>query len=302
MVVGLSNVIGDRGGRPARITTFETFASCFADCFLCPPIEALPKPKQMIRFFRSVRQNLIAEGRLGRYLAYAFGEILLVVIGILIALQINNWNQERKNRKEESVFVKSLLTDLREDIKMIDSVVEYNEIKMIRLDSLLDFVQTDINSLDSHNDIYLLIKKAALNQSLFRNQSRSLARMSNIETSVISTHLADSIASFEQLTIRLEEQSKSYRDAHDDLMVVLAKLIKIYCYFDEAYYDNANKTSTGKPFPRLNEDKALQTEFFNHVAILKGVTKNYVSNFLKAQKDMTIRLMNFLESEYEPIK
>lgn len=47
----------------------------------------------MIKFFRNIRQNLLAEGKIGKYLKYASGEIILVVIGILIALQINNWNE-----------------------------------------------------------------------------------------------------------------------------------------------------------------------------------------------------------------
>ncbi|MCL6257710.1 hypothetical protein M3O96_01330 [Aquiflexum sp. TKW24L] len=55
----------------------------------------------MIKFFRRIRQKLLAEGNLRRYLIYAFGEILLVVIGILLALQINDWNQNRLNAKEE---------------------------------------------------------------------------------------------------------------------------------------------------------------------------------------------------------
>ena len=55
----------------------------------------------MIKFFRRIRQKLIHEGNLRRYLIYAIGEILLVVIGILIALQINNWNENLKDRKDE---------------------------------------------------------------------------------------------------------------------------------------------------------------------------------------------------------
>ena len=46
----------------------------------------------MIQFFRRIRQNLLSEGKTGKYLTYALGEIILVVIGILIALQINTWN------------------------------------------------------------------------------------------------------------------------------------------------------------------------------------------------------------------
>lgn len=53
----------------------------------------------MINFFRRIRQKIVKEGKLKRYLIYAIGEMLLVVVGILIALQINNWNEERKDNK-----------------------------------------------------------------------------------------------------------------------------------------------------------------------------------------------------------
>ena len=52
----------------------------------------------MIKFFRHIRKSLLMENKTGKYLKYAIGEIILVVIGILIALSINNWNEERKNR------------------------------------------------------------------------------------------------------------------------------------------------------------------------------------------------------------
>ena len=60
----------------------------------------------MFRFFRKIRYKLLDEGHLGKYSYYAMGEILLVVIGILIALQINNWNEERKQAKTELEFMK----------------------------------------------------------------------------------------------------------------------------------------------------------------------------------------------------
>jgi len=53
----------------------------------------------MIRFFRTIRKKLIEEDNVRKYLLYAIGEILLVVIGILIALQVNNWNEERKDEQ-----------------------------------------------------------------------------------------------------------------------------------------------------------------------------------------------------------
>lgn len=66
----------------------------------------------MIKFFRKIRKGLLPEGKTARYLKYAIGEIVLVVIGILIALQINNWNESRKASIEEIVILKSLHENL----------------------------------------------------------------------------------------------------------------------------------------------------------------------------------------------
>jgi hypothetical protein len=66
----------------------------------------------MIKFFRKIRQNLLTENKFSKYLIYAIGEIILVVIGILIALQINNWNEEQKNEKEEISILNNLLESL----------------------------------------------------------------------------------------------------------------------------------------------------------------------------------------------
>ena len=62
----------------------------------------------MIKFFRKIRQNLIMENKTGKYFKYAIGEIFLVVIGILIALQINNWNEGRKSSQLELKILKDL--------------------------------------------------------------------------------------------------------------------------------------------------------------------------------------------------
>jgi hypothetical protein len=66
----------------------------------------------MLHFFRRIRQRLLTENRFTKYLLYAIGEILLVVIGILIALQVNNWNESRIDHLKET----KILMDLRDDL------------------------------------------------------------------------------------------------------------------------------------------------------------------------------------------
>jgi len=69
----------------------------------------------MIKFFRSIRFKLMRQNQTSRYIKYAIGEIILVVIGILIALSINNWNEDRKARQQEIKLVSQLLEDAKND-------------------------------------------------------------------------------------------------------------------------------------------------------------------------------------------
>ena len=79
----------------------------------------------MIKFFRLIRKELIETGKTGKYFKYAIGEIVLVVIGILIALQINNWNEDRKDSIKEKQIVKSLYTEFLENYDYVEDRIQY---------------------------------------------------------------------------------------------------------------------------------------------------------------------------------
>lgn len=78
----------------------------------------------MFRFFRNIRISLLKEGKTARYLKYALGEILLVMIGILLALQVNNWNDRRKQRENLKKIYAIVKSDLELDCKTIDGVFD----------------------------------------------------------------------------------------------------------------------------------------------------------------------------------
>ena len=95
----------------------------------------------MIKIFRKIRQNLLSEGKTGKYLKYAIGEIVLVVIGILIALQINNKNQQRISFNEEQVLLKILKDDFTNRLNELEylNVGRQNAVDIIeQLMSLID--------------------------------------------------------------------------------------------------------------------------------------------------------------------
>jgi hypothetical protein len=78
----------------------------------------------MLRFFRQIRQSLLTDNKFNKYLLYAVGEILLVVIGILIALQINNWNEERKAREREQQLLISLSEDFKSNLVSLENSIQ----------------------------------------------------------------------------------------------------------------------------------------------------------------------------------
>ena len=81
----------------------------------------------MIRFFRNIRQKLAAQNKVAAYLRYAIGEILLVVIGILIALQVNNWNEQQKLKTSEQVVLKSLLKEFEHNQELLENSILMNK-------------------------------------------------------------------------------------------------------------------------------------------------------------------------------
>ncbi len=109
----------------------------------------------MIKFFRKIRQNLLNEGKTTKYLKYAIGEIVLVVIGILIALQINTWNQERLNRKQEQQILAQLSKEYTSNLKQIDQKIEIRNEMLNSCFTLLKYRKVnpesiDQDSLDAH--------------------------------------------------------------------------------------------------------------------------------------------------------
>ena len=81
----------------------------------------------MFRIFRKFRQRFIANKNAHRYLLYALGEILLVVIGIVIALQIDNWNEWRQEREDEQIVLRQLRDDYRANLKQLEQKIRMRE-------------------------------------------------------------------------------------------------------------------------------------------------------------------------------
>lgn len=80
----------------------------------------------MIKFFRIIRQNLLSQNKFSKYLLYAFGEIILVMIGILLAIQANQWNQERVQEKLEVKLLKEIQKGIQSDRNDVSNNLDGN--------------------------------------------------------------------------------------------------------------------------------------------------------------------------------
>ncbi len=120
----------------------------------------------MIKFFRQIRKDLMEKNKTGKYFKYAIGEIVLVVIGILIALQISNWNETRKNRQFESEILALIDNNLVQD--SISLSVELNKAKLgiATTDRLLHQVNQGI-----YNDSLNYMMGKIINFQRFKSQS-----------------------------------------------------------------------------------------------------------------------------------
>ena len=152
----------------------------------------------MIKFFRKIRQNLLSEGKTGKYLKYAIGEILLVVVGILIALQINNWNEERKLKAIADAYIERLINDIvadttsihtslsirRKTIENIEAYFEYYDTTKASLKVAVDSainVQTELWRYFPRNQTYEDMKSTGNLNLLSQPQQKILSELSTFQ-------------------------------------------------------------------------------------------------------------------------
>ena len=98
----------------------------------------------MIKFFRKIRQKLLSENKFSKYLLYAIGEIILVVIGILIALQINNQNIYKQERSIEKTYLIALQEEFEVNINKLDEIIDLNTNLIDNTDKLIEVFRKNV--------------------------------------------------------------------------------------------------------------------------------------------------------------
>lgn len=224
----------------------------------------------MINFFRGIRKKLSADNKPLKYLRYAIGEVILVVIGILIALQINNWNYNRLERKEEI----EILTSVKNDIE--NTIQEFNHLNRIRelmlsstknifkLANTMDFENKELDSL-----VGLTFYRPTFNNILGTiDQLFSSGKISLIRNDAIRQFLISWPGSINDM---IEEEAYAMTLFQNNYYPVVAKYILIHDVIDQrfstSFFGTGIRQEEYSDIPLKSDREGLlkDREFLNHL-------------------------------------
>jgi hypothetical protein len=183
----------------------------------------------MIKFFRRIRQQLLSENKFSKYLLYAIGEIILVVIGILIALQINNNNNYNEQRKIEREYLISLQSEFKSNLDKLHLSINDNEIRIKALKDLLTLFDISVLDSVSNKSISLMIHPIFGTDLSYKP---SLGVLSDIISSgklniILNKNLRQKLASFESSIDYLKIQEEEANNIKQSLKSMLFKELSI---------------------------------------------------------------------------
>ncbi|MCB0473528.1 MAG: hypothetical protein KDC56_10760 [Flavobacteriaceae bacterium] len=150
-----------------------------------------------MKLFRKIRSGLLLEGKIGNYLKYAIGEIILVVIGILIALSINNWNEQRKENNKRQDYYHQLLDDLNRDLNFTGAIIdEFENYNQNYLKNLENYADKNITL----NKLYdILIKLKITSSALTFNSSTMESLLNSGDIGLIDPVLRNKLIDLKRL-------------------------------------------------------------------------------------------------------
>lgn len=200
-----------------------------------------------MRIFRQVRNLSTSRKRFRKYLRYSIGEIILVVIGILIAIQVNNWNEDRIEQKQIHKYARALASDLRDDIGTVTVSAYQAQIVVFQIDELVSYSQEQSLDRISNIDLYRHVWSLGYRPFAFNRAALGPMKSSGALRGVRNKELARKISEYEGLTYHLEEdQVSDARNARDAYLATNKVINRNFPTRAEVqdYFSNASDSET----------------------------------------------------------
>jgi hypothetical protein len=222
----------------------------------------------------------------GRYFKYAIGEIILVVIGILIALQINNWNEDKKNALKERQYLESFKIDLQRNIEELERVVKKSEMTSVLCDSLLRLPRTKNLSLEDDNLNRHFF--AGIGFTIYKSQEGSINDIMGSGSLALITNdsIRLAIGSWEANLKDLREWEKLEKNSWQKYITYLEKHFALY--------------KTAFQEPELDTEKRLQVledNYFLNLVADRVMTSGELNQYYLTELAKTQKLLVQVEKE-----
>jgi len=247
----------------------------------------------MIKFFRKIRQSLINEGKTARYFKYAIGEILLVVIGILIALYLNELKDKKREESLRNYYIQSIKKDLILDQELIKKMIDSVQASLDIADNQVSRIYSPLATIDT------LVKIA---QYEFLTEISAISFHDNSLKSLISTGNLNLLSTdFSELLLehnKLREEQKEVRQGLSSM-----------------YNDRINEyqMSYPRPYEDLPQDNLINrilwkdidekdfTGKFRGLLFLKRYKERELIKDLKINEEKTTFLIDYINNNYESV-
>lgn len=246
----------------------------------------------MLKFFRSIRRTLLDQGKARRYIVYAVGEIFLVMLGILLALQVNNWNEKRLDRLAEKTILLEIRTALTYDI---EHQFDFHLSKCAELKNQLDVLYThltqDLPYHDSLSHYFRVISYGGAKN--WRPQSTAFQNLQSIGVDLIrNSELKNAILrTYTQDYPHLADLFKNYQHNVETYGRPLARTI---FSFGEGMFQKDLELYQTNLIPEDYSQLAKSTDFMNVLKTLKllNIRDERRLSEWKASVESVIRLID----------
>ena len=256
----------------------------------------------MLKFFRKIRENLISESKISKYFIYAFGEIILVVIGILIALQVNSWNENKKNRQTEQSYLKGIITNLDEDIIELNSLLKTDS---ARFDAYTHILRPfndgafNIYSIDFIRDIGVAqLTHGFDGNSIVFEDMKSSGRINFVRSDVLRFALLEYYNESKNVVASHKNTNATINQLKDEAFITnldINSLVESFLFKDDW---SAPLDQLDLSFFRKDKDNIEVKHFANRVSMMKGILQVKHNQNLYLQ-ERSIRLRNLISDYLE---
>ena len=252
----------------------------------------------MIKFFRKIRQNLLMENKTGKYFKYAIGEIILVVIGILIALQINNWNEKRKIQSNQENYLTLLKTEAENNLKEIRNTKnEVSEMNMeqIVLYNLINIKQDTITEKHLSESLFRIV--SGFYKFKYENSALSDLKSSGNLKNVLNDSLRKYLIALQPLVIEVQIQEDAVIDSRDRVRNYINENGSLKVIIDQSEQEERLGLPKLSKSKKTNIDLLGQVEFENILILYIGVTNRIISTQYPEMENHLIKIIDIIDKE-----